>query len=202
MKPSLDEKLKLAGELFGSKPMAQSAGGGSASGGSYLAGEGISISDRVISAEVTQAELDEVRRSAPTKVSQLENDSGYLTQHQDLSAYAKKTELPTVPTKVSAFTNDAGYAKSGELAAVATSGSYNDLKNKPAIPTVPTNVSAFSNDAGYITEDDAWSVGGKFGLFSLSVDDGGNLYCIYEEGDEPPGFELDGDGNLYYIIEE
>ena len=56
----------------------------------------------------------------PTKVSQLENDSnfissipeeyvtetelnakGYLTEHQDLSAYATKDEIPTVPSKVS-----------------------------------------------------------------------------------------------------
>ena len=38
------------------------------------------------------------------------------------------------------------------LATVATSGSYNDLSNKPTIPTVPTNVSAFTNDAGYLTQ--------------------------------------------------
>ena len=31
----------------------------------------------------------------PTKVSAFENDAGYLTQHQDLSEYALKTELPT-----------------------------------------------------------------------------------------------------------
>ena len=37
------------------------------------------------------------------------------------------------------------------LATVATSGSYNDLTNKPTIPTVPSNVSAFQNDAGYIS---------------------------------------------------
>ena len=37
------------------------------------------------------------------------------------------------------------------LAAVATSGSYNDLNNKPTIPTVPINVSDFTNDAGYLT---------------------------------------------------
>lgn len=78
------------------------------------------------------------------------------------------------PTVVSAFTNDAGYITSAEvpaqqqvnwnatsgvtsiankpnLATVATSGSYNDLSNKPSIPTVPVNVSAFANDAGYIT---------------------------------------------------
>ena len=32
----------------------------------------------------------------PTKVSELENDAGYLTQHQDLSDYAKKSELPSI----------------------------------------------------------------------------------------------------------
>ena len=72
----------------------------------------------------------------PTKVSQLTNDSGYLTQHQDIS----------------------GKANIADLAAVATSGSYNDLSNKPTIPTVPTNVSAFNNDASYADEqyvDDA-----------------------------------------------
>lgn len=38
------------------------------------------------------------------------------------------------------------------LASVATSGSYNDLTDKPTIPVVPTNVSAFINDAGYLTQ--------------------------------------------------
>lgn len=37
------------------------------------------------------------------------------------------------------------------LAPVATSGSYNDLGDKPTIPTVPTNVSSFTNDSGYQT---------------------------------------------------
>lgn len=34
----------------------------------------------------------------PTKVSELENDSNYLTEHQDLSEYAKKTDLPIFET--------------------------------------------------------------------------------------------------------
>lgn len=66
---------------------------------------------------------------------------GYLTQHQDLSEYAKKSEIPT---KVSAFENDAGYLTQ-----------HQDLSGyalKTEIPTVPTNVSAFNNDAGYLTE--------------------------------------------------
>ena len=50
----------------------------------------------------------------PTNISAFENDAGYLTQHQSLSNYPKKTELATV----------------------AKSGSYSDLKNKPTIPSV------------------------------------------------------------------
>lgn len=48
----------------------------------------------------------------PTNISALQNDAGYLTQHQSLAAYVK----------------------SSELKAVAKTGSYNDLTNKPTIP--------------------------------------------------------------------
>lgn len=65
----------------------------------------------------TKAQTDALIPSVPSKVSQLENDSnylssipeeyvtdtelnakGYLTEHQDLSTYALKTEIPTVPS--------------------------------------------------------------------------------------------------------
>ena len=72
----------------------------------------------------------EDKPTIPTKVSDLTNDSGFLTTHQDIS----------------------GKANSADLATVATSGSYDDLDDKPTIPTVPTAVSAFTNDAGYITQ--------------------------------------------------
>ena len=39
-----------------------------------------------------------------------------------------------------------------DVAGVATSGSYNDLKDKPTIPNVPKKVSAFENDANYLTQ--------------------------------------------------
>ena len=51
--------------------------------------------------------------TVPTKVSAFENDAGYLTQHQSLTDYPKKTEL----------------------ANVATSGDYTDLINTPTIPS-------------------------------------------------------------------
>lgn len=49
------------------------------------------------------------------------------------------TNIPKVPTKTSELTNDGAdgtstYVEAGDLAAVATSGSYNDLQNKPSIP--------------------------------------------------------------------
>lgn len=52
-----------------------------------------------------------------------------------------KTVDLSVPTKTSDITNDgsdgtSAYVEADNLAAVATSGSYNDLSNKPTIPTV------------------------------------------------------------------
>lgn len=43
-------------------------------------------------------------------------------------------------------------ANTSDLAMVATTGAYKDLKEAPTIPTVPENVSAFTNDAGYLTQ--------------------------------------------------
>lgn len=59
--------------------------------------------------------------SVPTKTSQLINDSGFLTQHQNISHLATKTELANkqdkgnyalkseIPTKTSSLTNDSGF---------------------------------------------------------------------------------------------
>lgn len=68
---------------------------------------------------------------SPTKTSELENDSNFITSEE-------------VGQAVSSAMNG--------LASVAKSGSYDDLSNKPEIPTVPTSVSSFTNDVGYITE--------------------------------------------------
>lgn len=65
---------------------------------------------------VLKALIDAI--TVPTKVSQLENDKGYLTQHQDLSAYAKKTDIPTVPTKLSQLSNDKTFMTKSEIEAL------------------------------------------------------------------------------------
>ena len=66
----------------------------------------------------------------------------------ELTNYYTKSEVNTILN---------GYAEASDLATVATTGSYDDLSNKPDIPTVPTNVSAFTNDAGYLTEHQSLS---------------------------------------------
>lgn len=50
------------------------------------------------------------------------------------NATSNKTANITVPTKTSELSNDSNFVASSSLATVATSGSYNDLSNKPTIP--------------------------------------------------------------------
>ena len=76
--------------------------------------------------------------TVPTKVSELENDNGYLTEHQDISHLATKAEIPTVPTKVSELENDSKFITIDEV---------------PEI-TVPTKTSELTNDSGFITLSD------------------------------------------------
>ena len=102
----------------------------------------------------------------PTKTSQLANDNnfltsipseyitetelnekGYLTEHQDISNLALKTELhshvnmavlSTITNfKVNQWNNKSDF-----------SGSYNDLTNKP---TIPTKTSELTNDSNFLT---------------------------------------------------
>lgn len=102
----------------------------------------------------------------PTKVSELTNDSGYITSvsWNDITSkpvlsqvaisgsYSDLSGTPTIPTKTSQLINDSGFLTSSNglitsvswsditnkpnFSKVATSGSYNDLSNKPTIPNV------------------------------------------------------------------
>lgn len=105
--------------------------------------------------------LEDLGIIIPTKTSDLDNDSGFITSAD-------------VPTTTSDLTNDSGFITTSDLAPVAVSGSYNDLSNKPTIPTltsqitndsgfittasVPTSVSQLANDMGYLTSSDVSEV--------------------------------------------
>lgn len=97
----------------------------------------------------------------PTKTSQLTNDSGYLTSHQDISGKLDKTgdASNVTATFVQASTRENLSSKEklsvslgkimkyfADLKTVAFSGSYTDLSNRP---TIPSAVSDLSDGADY-----------------------------------------------------
>lgn len=84
-------------------------------------------------AEVGALPADTEIPVVPTKVSAFENDKGYLTEHQDLSGYAKTEDIPTKPSDIGAqpagnyATKDGVYTKA-EIDAIM--GSYiTDIDN-------------------------------------------------------------------------
>jgi hypothetical protein len=94
--------------------------------------------------------------TVPTKVSAFTNDAGYLTQHQDLSEYAKKTEIPSVPVKsvngkTGAVQLSASDVKARPDTWMPSAADVGALPSTTVIPTVPTKLSAFTNDSGFIT---------------------------------------------------
>lgn len=70
----------------------------------------------------------------PTKVSELENDSGYLTSHQDISNLATKVELQTVENKIPNVSN---FATTNYVETAITNKGYQ----------TQTQVQALINDA-------------------------------------------------------
>lgn len=64
--------------------------------------------------------------AVPTKTSQLTNDSGFLTQHQSLSDYAKKSEIPTTASQVGA--DASGTAESKVSSHNTSDTSHNDIR--------------------------------------------------------------------------
>ena len=87
--------------------------------------------------------------------------SGGQTDAVDLTVYAKSADVEKTYAKKADIPSLNGYAKTADiaeqymvkttLANVATTGSYNDLTDKPTIPAVPTKVSELQNDANYLT---------------------------------------------------
>ena len=88
--------------------------------------------------------LDRLKAIIPTKTSDIQNDSGFLTQHNPVDSALSTTSENAVQNKVVKDALD-GKSDTGHthlasevsgLSTVASSGSYNDLSNTPTIPVV------------------------------------------------------------------
>ena len=116
--------------------------------------------EQFVATVVGAIEIPEV----PTKVGQLENDAGYLTEHQDISGKADVEHKHSISDIIDYSEPDLSeYAKKEDIPEVDLSNFYNktEVENiveeavgNIKVPEVPTNVSAFVNDAGYVTEKD------------------------------------------------
>ena len=127
----------------------------------------------------------------PSKTSDLTNDSDYQTETEVSDAISTAIGAISIPTKTSELTNDGAdgqstYVETDELAAVATSGSYNDLDNKPSIPTYSDFTGTDGTSAGaaglvpapttadvdkFLKSDGTWEAAGGGGAIKLTTAD-------------------------------
>lgn len=142
----------------------------------YTPGDGIGITNDVISADVDGVTIGidsttkkiKSLQTIPTKTSDLQNDSNFVVASSlatvaTSGSYADLSNKPSIPAAQVqsdyAQSNSAAvdyiknkpdlsvYAQSANLATVATSGSYADLSNKPTIPSVDQTYNASSTNA-------------------------------------------------------
>ena len=85
--------------------------------------------------------------------------SGNLTDGPNKVSVANIASKSELPTKTSQLTNDSNFVTSNSLATVATSGSYNDLIDKPTITTV-SGVNDGTNWTSLTIGSDTYGLGG------------------------------------------
>lgn len=64
------------------------------------------FTDTIYDDTAIRAEIQNVSNDIPTKTSELTNDSGFLTQHQDLSSYATKNYVDTAIAAIADYTEE------------------------------------------------------------------------------------------------
>ena len=103
----------------------------------------------------------------PDKTSQLDNDSGYIT-NSALTGYAKKTEIPT---KTSELTNDSGYITANDVPVKSVDGATGDVVTNAVKTTTQTLTDAQKQQARA-------NIGAGTSNFSGSYDDLSNKPTI------------------------
>jgi len=145
-------------------------------GSSYTAGEGIDITNDIISADTDNQ--NEVIASALVELHNDKADRTQLKNYQPKGNYTTQTQVDaTVAAAVANYRTEVEAVNVEKVDAAALNdldervttleqgggggvqSDWNEtdntdpayIQNKPTIPVVPTNVSAFTNDSGYIT---------------------------------------------------
>lgn len=128
--------------------------------------------DAITSSNKLDYSLIDNTPTIPTKTSDLTNDSGFLTQHQDISGKVDKETGKGLSTNdfTNTYKNNVDsntsarhtHSNKSVLDGISStditnwnnkstfSGSYNDLTNKPTIPSKTSNL---TNDSGFLTSE-------------------------------------------------
>ena len=130
--------------IVGSGDIAVTAGGSIAVDAELSADSTNPVQNKIITGRI-----NELAAGIPTKTSQLNNDSGYLTEHQSLADYYTKSQVDSsinavrdaIPVNVSQLNNDSGYLTE-----------HQSLDGYAKISAIPTKTSQLTNDSGYLTE--------------------------------------------------
>jgi hypothetical protein len=145
-------------------------------GGVKIDGTTIAISNQVISVGTVPYSSLSGAPTVPTNVSQLTNDTGFITGVSWDAVTGKPTlfsgayaDLSGKPTNVSSFTNDSGYLTSSSLSSYATQ-SYVTSRGYVTSASIPTAVSQLSNDSNYLVEAD-------FDLDTIDLDANNKLHA-------------------------
>lgn len=158
-----------------------------------LSSEDLQLLDETAVENIVDAKtVDFARRNEiPENVSELQNDSGYVTNNQvdeKLTGYAKSTD---VPTNVSQLNNDAGYITESE------------------VPTIPTKVSELQNDSNFITREnvatssEAGTIKVNTTSFDLNVNQNGEIYpsdLSYAQYNNKSSYSFISKGTLEKVI--
>lgn len=151
-----------------------------------VANEAVDAATKDIVDDITVAVKEDVESLIPVDVSDLVNDAGYVTL----------TDL-----------DNNHYVKESDLSSVATTGSYNDLTDKPVIPAaqvnsdwnatsgvtqilnkpvIPTTTSQLTNDSGFITNVKTINNESIIGEGNITIEGGGSGTSDYDDLDNKP----------------
>ena len=169
---TLDQLSELVAYIKANRSLIEQVTTGKVSVSDIIDNLTTNVSNRPLSASqgvALKALIDAI--TVPTKVSELQNDAGYLTQHQDISDLTAHTSDNTIHITADERTK---WNKKSDF-----SGNYNDLSDKPIIPTVPIKVSELQNDAGYLTQHQ--DISGKANSSDLTAHTGNSTVHITAE---------------------
>ena len=115
----------------------------------------------------------------PVKVSELENDKGYLTEHQSLDDYATKEDVQAEIAKVDVSDQLKDYAKQSDVTNLSSKVNAVEQTvntDKESITAIGTKVASLEDTIGKINTDPGKTYNATYG----TVGEDNNIYTLWE----------------------